>query len=75
MPYELRLPMVRRPTLLSAVVRILCAEISRLMRQLGQERGVRQGTPGIVSTIQLFTGALNVGFAPLQFVEWQSSAI
>ena len=80
-PYELRLPMVRRPTLLRAVVRILCAEISRLMRQLGQERGVRQGTPGIVSTIQLFTGALNpnphahllvldgrLGFDPVLFV-------
>ena len=32
-PYELRLPMARSPALLSAVVRILCAEISRLLRR------------------------------------------
>jgi hypothetical protein len=56
-PYELRLPMARSPALLSAVVRILCAEISQLLRRLGQERGVRQGTTGMVATIQLFGGS------------------
>ena len=59
-PYELRLPMARSPALLSAVVRILCAEISRLLRRLGQERGVRQGATGMVATIQLFGGSLNL---------------
>lgn len=59
-PYELRLPMARSPALLSAGVRILCAEISRLMRRLGQERGVRQGATGMVATIQLFGGSLNL---------------
>jgi hypothetical protein len=59
-PYELRLPMARSPALLSAVVRILCSEISRLMRRLGQERGIRQGATGMVATIQLFGGSLNL---------------
>jgi len=45
---------------LTAVVRILCAEISRLLRRLGQERGVRQGATGMVATIQLFGGSLNL---------------
>ncbi|HOD21406.1 MAG TPA: transposase zinc-binding domain-containing protein [Polyangiaceae bacterium] len=58
--YELRVPMARCPALLSAVVRILCAEISRLMRQLGQQRGVRHGATGIVATIQFFGGSLHL---------------
>jgi hypothetical protein len=52
--------MARSPALLSAVVRILCSEISRLMRRLGQERGIRQGATGMVATIQLFGGSLNL---------------
>ncbi|HNZ25228.1 MAG TPA: hypothetical protein PKL24_24000 [Polyangiaceae bacterium] len=55
-PYELRVPMARSSALLSAVVRILCAEISVLIRRLGQQRGDRHGATEIVATIQFFGG-------------------
>lgn len=59
-PFELRLALAKDTALLSAVVRIQAAEISRLMRRLGEERGVRQGATGMVAAIQLFGGSINL---------------
>ncbi|HOT10013.1 MAG TPA: hypothetical protein PK710_09595, partial [Polyangiaceae bacterium] len=61
--------MARSPALLSAVVRILCAEIFRLMRQLSQQRGVRHEATGIVAIFQYLSGSIKrdrVGNCTLQ---------
>jgi len=52
--------LAKDPAMLSTVVRILCEEISRLTRRLGEERGMRQGATGMVAAIQLFGGSLNL---------------
>ncbi len=59
-PFDLRLPMARDATLLSAVLRIFCSEIDRLLQRLGEERGIRHGASGLVASIQLFGGSLNL---------------
>ena len=59
-PFELRLLLAKDPAMLSSVVRILCAEISRLTKRLGEERGIRQGATGMVAAIQLFGGSINL---------------
>lgn len=52
--------MARDASLLSAVTRIFCSEIDRLLQRLGEERGVRRGASGQVASIQLFGGAINL---------------
>ena len=51
--------MARDAALLSAVLRIFCSEIARLLQRLGEERGVRRGASGLVASIQL-CGSLNL---------------
>ena len=60
MPWDLRLPVARDSALFGAVVRIVVSEIDRLMKRLGQERGVLCGPTGIVAAIQYLGGGLNL---------------
>ena len=59
-PFDLTIPMDRDAALLTAVPRIFCSEIERLLQRLGQERGVRRGATGQVAAIQLFGGSSNL---------------
>ena len=49
-PFDLRIPMARDAALLTAVTRIFCSEIDRLLQRLGEERGVRHGASGQVAS-------------------------
>ena len=60
LPFALRLPVARDSALLTSVLRIVVSEIDKLMKRLGQERGVSSGATGIVSATQLFGGSLNL---------------
>jgi hypothetical protein len=53
LPFELRLPVARDSSLLSAVLRIVVSEIDKLYKRFGQERGVRDGATGLVAATQL----------------------
>ena len=59
-PFDLRIPMARDASLLTAVTRIFCSEIERLLQRRGEERGVRRAATGQVAAIQLFGGSLNL---------------
>lgn len=60
LPFELRLAVARDSSLLSAVLRIVISEIDKLMKRLGQERGVPGGATGLVAATQFFGGAINL---------------
>ena len=60
LPFALRLPVARDSALLSGVLRIVVSELDRLMKRLGQQRGVLCGATGMVSATQFFGGSLNL---------------